>query len=334
MGGLQTFISFIFVFGILVISHEFGHFILARLNGVKVHEFSIGMGPKLFDHQGPQTKYSVRLLPLGGYVQLHGENEDSEDPDSFSAKSPLQRFSVLVAGPLMNFLLAIVLFFSVYMMIGFPVNIVKEVLPGYPAQVAGIRAGDEVISVAGNTVDSWESLIKAIPADTENEFDVVVVRQSKQITLKMTTKESDDGRRIIGIIHETRRAVPESARAALISTRDVTYGIVDFLGKLVKGKASGEGLVGPVGIVGVVGEASRSGMADLLGVAAVISVNLGIFNLLPFPALDGGRIIFVLYEMVFRKPFNKAWEQQMHYFGFMILLALMIFMVFKDLKLF
>lgn len=333
MGGIQTFISFVFVFGILVISHEFGHFIVARLNGVKVHEFSIGMGPKLFEYPGKQTKYTVRALPLGGFVQLHGENEDSEDVDSFSAKKPWQRFSVLVAGPLMNFLLAIILFFAVYMMVGFPVNVVKDVLPGYPAQAAGIQAGDEIISIDGKPVDSWESLTKAIPPDSEAAFDVTVVRKGTQKNLQMTTKESEDGRQIIGILHETRRDVPESAQAALTSTGNVAYGIVDFLGQLVRGKASGEGVVGPVGIISVVGEASRSGIADLLGIAAIISVNLGIFNLLPFPALDGGRIIFVLYEMIFRKPFNKAWEQQMHYFGFLILLGLMIFMVFKDLKL-
>lgn len=332
MSGIQTFISFIFVFGILVISHEFGHFILARLNGVKVHEFSIGMGPKLFDYPGAKTKYSVRALPLGGYVQLHGENEDSEDPDSFSNKKPWQRFSILVAGSLMNFLMAVVLFFSVYMMLGFSVNVVKEVLPGYPAQAAGIQAGDRVISVDAKTVDSWESLTAAIPEE-DKSFDVIVLRSGEKVTLEMTTKVAEDGRRIIGIRPDVEKSVPMAFRAALISTKEVTFGIADFLGQLVKGKASGDGLVGPVGIVGIVGEASRSGLADLLGVAAVISVNLGIFNLLPFPALDGGRIIFVLYEMIFRKPFNRNWEQQMHYFGFMILLGLMVFMVFKDLKL-
>lgn len=334
MGGIQTFISFVIVFGILVISHEFGHFILARFNGVKVHEFSIGMGPKLFEYPGKQTKYSIRALPLGGFVQLHGENDDSEDHDSFSAKKPWQRFSVLVAGPLMNFLLAVVLFFSVYMMVGFPVNIVKDVLPGYPAQTAGIMAGDKVISLDGKPVNSWDDLTKAVPTDEKREFKTIVIREGQQVSLTMTTKESENGRRIIGITPDTKRSVLQSTQAAFISTREVTLGIVDFLGQLVTGKASGDGVVGPVGIVGVVGEASRSGMADLMGVAAIISVNLGIFNLLPFPALDGGRIIFVLYEMLFRKPFNKAWEQQMHYFGFMILLALMVFMVFKDLKLF
>lgn len=333
MSGIQTFISFIFVFGILVISHEFGHFMLARLNGVKVHEFSIGMGPKLFAYPGKKTKYTVRALPLGGYVQLQGENEESDAPDSFSVKKPIQRFSILAAGSIMNFLMAIVLFFAVYMMVGFPVNVVKEVLPGYPAQLAGIQAGDEITAVDGKSVDSWDSLTKAVASAGTGEFPVVVLRQDEKLTLNMTTKKAEDGRLIIGILHETRYSAPQSVIAALTSTRDITFGIVDFLGQLVRGKASGEGLVGPVGIVGIVGEASRNGMADLLSVAAIISVNLGIFNLLPFPALDGGRIIFVLYEMAFRKPFNKEWEQQMHYFGFMILLGLMAFMVFKDLKL-
>lgn len=333
MGAVQTFISFIFVFGLLVISHEFGHFILARLNGVKVHEFSIGMGPQLFSRDTGRTKYSVRALPLGGYVQMQGENEASDDPDSFSMKKPWQRFSILAAGSCMNFLLAIVLFFAVYMMVGFPINVVKEVLPGYPAAEAGLLPGDEVIRIDGKTVDSWETLTAAVPSDAGRQFEVVVLRQGEQLALQMTTKKSDDGRQIIGILHETRISVPESAVSALSTTKNITFGIVDFLSQLFRGKASGEGLVGPVGMVGIVGEASRSGFADLLGVAAIISVNLGIFNLLPFPALDGGRLIFVLYEMIFRKPFNREWEQQMHYFGFMILLGLMAFMVFKDLKL-
>lgn len=333
MSGIQTFISFIFVFGILVIGHEFGHFMLARLNGVKVHEFSIGMGPKLVAHEGKKTKYTVRALPLGGYVQLQGENEESDDPDSFSVKKPAQRLSILAAGSIMNFLMAVVLFFAVFMMVGFPVNVVKEVLPGYPAQLAGIQALDEVVSVDSKTVDSWDSLTKAVSTASTGEFPVVVKRQNETLTLNMTTKKAEDGRLIIGILPENHYSVSQSISAALKSTRDITFGIVDFLGQLVRGKASGEGLVGPVGIVGIVGEASRNGLADLLSVAAIISVNLGIFNLLPFPALDGGRIIFVLYEMIFRKPFNKEWEQQMHYFGFMILLGLMAFMVLKDLKL-
>lgn len=333
MSGIQTFISFVFVFGMLVISHEYGHYILARWNGVKVHEFSIGMGPKLFERTGKNTLLSVRALPLGGYVQLHGENESSEDIDSFSAKKPWQRFLILVAGSSMNFLLAVLLFFSIYMMVGFPVNIVQEVLEGYPAQQAGILPGDEVIAIDGKPVDSWEALIRAVPTDSSREFGVTVLRQGQELTLSMTTREAEGGRRIIGILHETRSSVPQAFGAALTSTRDVTLGIFDFLGQLVRGKATGEGLVGPVGIVGIVGEASRSGFADLLGVAAIISVNLGIFNLLPFPALDGGRILFVLYEMVFRRPFNREWEQQAHYFGFMILLGLMAYMVFKDLNL-
>ncbi len=333
MAGIQTFISFIFVFGILVISHEYGHFIMARLNGVKVHEFSIGMGPKLFAYPGKNTNYTVRALPLGGYVQMQGENEEVDAPDSFSVKKPLQRFSILVAGSLMNFMMAVILFFSVYMMIGFPVNVVKEVLQGYPAQIAGIQAGDEVISIDGKIVDSWDSLIKAVSEAGPDEFSVIVNRGPEKLTLVMTTKEAEDGRRIIGIVHETRFSAPKAVTAALTSTRDVTLGIVDFLSQLIRGKASGEGVVGPVGMVGIVGQASRNGMADLLSVAAIISVNLGIFNLLPFPALDGGRIIFVFYELIFKKPFNKEWEQQMHYFGFMILLGLMAFMVFKDLKL-
>jgi len=333
MSGVQTFLSFVIVFGLLVISHEFGHFILARLNGVRVHEFSIGMGPQLFAKESGLTKYTVRALPLGGYVQLQGENEASDDPDSFSMKKPWQRFSILVAGSLMNFLLAVILFFAVYMMVGFPINVVKEVLPGYPAAQAGILPGDEVVRVDGRPVDSWETLTEAVPSDPNKRFQVVVIRQGETLTLEMGTQAAEGGRRIIGILHETRMSVPLSAVNAVKTTGNVTFGIVDFLGQLVKGQASGDGVVGPVGMVGIVGEASRSGLADLMGVAAMISVNLGIFNLLPFPALDGGRLLFVLYEMIFRKPFNRDWEQQMHYFGFMILLALMAFMVFKDLKL-
>lgn len=333
MGGIQTFLSFIFVFGVLVIGHEFGHFILARLNGVKVHEFSIGMGPKLAAWSGEKTKYTLRALPLGGYVQLQGENEESVEPDSFSVKRPWQRFLILLAGSGMNFVLALLLFFSVYMMTGFPVNVVKDVIPGYPAQLAGIVSGDKVVQLAGKPVDSWDALTSAVPASPGSTFDVVVLRDGKNLTFSMGTKAVDGGRLIIGILPENSGDVGMAAQASFSALKGVTFGIVDFLGQMVRGKASGDGLVGPVGIVGIVGEASRGGFADLLSVAAVISVNLGIFNLLPFPALDGGRILFVLYEILFRKPFNKEWEQQMHYYGFLVLLGLMAFMVFKDLKL-
>ena len=182
---LLTIISFIFVFGIIVLSHEFGHFITARMNGVKIHEFSLGMGPAIFKKQGPETLYSIRAFPIGGYVKMEGEDGESDDPRSFVQKKPWQRLIVLAAGAIMNFILAYVLLVIIMFSVGYPSNTIDQVLEGSPAQAAGFQSGDTIIKINQNEINSWDGVIDNIDNSEGKRLDVVVVRNENQLNLNV-----------------------------------------------------------------------------------------------------------------------------------------------------
>lgn len=331
LGVLQQAVTFILVFGIIVLVHEFGHFIIAKFNGVHVFEFAIGMGPKIYVKQGKETKYTIRLIPMGGFVNMMGEEEESDDPDSFTSKTPFQRFCILAAGPFMNFILAFLIFIVFFASIGVPINKVNEVIEGYPAAIAGIEVGDKIVRINNIEIASWDDVTTNIGKMDTEPFEIEVERNSENISLKIETVLSEEGRMIIGIMPEQSRSVGLVFGASYDYISRITSDIFSILGKAVRGKADGANFVGPVGIVSVIGEASKYGILPVLHIAAIISINLGIFNLLPFPALDGGRIVFVLYEMIFRKPFDQEKERNLHYFGFIVLIMLMIFLVTRDI---
>lgn len=330
---LLNILSFILVFCILVLFHEFGHFAAAKLNGIYVHEFSIGMGPKLFEKQGKETLYTIRAFPIGGFVNMEGEDEKSESPRSFSGKSPLRRLSVLIAGPMMNFILATILLFTIFISIGSPTNIMGEITPDSPAYNAGIELNDEIISINGITITTWDEIISNISkADTRKALDIEVKKQNGQ-TKVLSVKpmiEEESGRAIIGIRYLPKKEIGKSVTVAVTNVVNISKEIVTFLVSMpFKGVGAGD-VVGPVGMYKMIGSAAQSGIFDLLSLGALISINLGIFNLLPFPALDGGRIVFILIEMIRRKPLNEEIEGKIHFIGFAILISLMVFLVFKD----
>ncbi len=329
---LLKIISFIFVFGIIVLSHEFGHFITARLNGIRIHEFSLGMGPSVLKKQGPETLYSVRLFPIGGYVRMEGEDGESDDPRSFVQKKPWQRLIVLAAGAMMNFLLAYVLIVIIMFSVGYPSNIVDQVLEGSPAEVAGIQSGDKIIRIGDTPIDSWESVIEGIDSSDGSKLTIEIMRDGSQMVLGVTpTIDPTDNTYRIGISSLPVRQMGQSFTLAAKQFGTFFTDIFKFFTQLGSNKVEGE-IVGPVGIVNVIGQAAQAGLLNLLFIAAYISINLGIVNLLPFPALDGGRIIFVLIEMVLGRPINREKEGYVHYVGFVILLGLMAFLVFRDIS--
>jgi len=324
-------VAFLIVFTPLVFIHELGHFMLAKYNGVYVYEFAIGMGKKVYEYQGKETKYTIRAIPIGGFVNMMGEDEESDDPNSFTSKSPFQRLSVLVAGPFMNFVLAFVMFVIFFASVGVPINKVSEIIEGYPAAIAGIEAGDEINIIDGVEINSWDEVTYNIASQGTEPFDIEVERNDKKLVFEMKTRLSDDGRMIIGIVPEQKKALNLVVKESFNYMSRIVKDIFSILGQLVMGKADGDNFVGPVGIINVVGQASQYGIMPLLHIGAVISINLGIFNLLPFPALDGGRIVFVLYEIIFRKPFDQEKERNLHYFGFIVLILLMVFLVTRDI---
>ncbi|GAU79838.1 RIP metalloprotease RseP [Fusibacter sp. 3D3] len=329
---LLTIVSFIFVFGIIVLAHEFGHFITARMNGIKIHEFSLGMGPALLKKQGPETLYSVRAFPIGGYVKMEGEDGESEDPRSFVQKKPWQRLIVLAAGAMMNFVLAYILLVIIMFSVGYPSNTVDQVLENSPAEAAGLMSGDTIVKINEHEINTWEAIVEHINNSDGQLLDIEVLRNNETVNIKVKPELApEDSVYRVGISPLSVKQIGKSFPLAGKQFGTFFTSIFQFFAQLGSGKVEGE-VVGPIGIVNVIGQASRAGFLNLLFIAAYISINLGIVNLLPFPALDGGRIIFVIIEMIIGRPIDREKEGYVHFVGFAILMALMVFLVFRDIS--
>lgn len=328
---LITIISFILVFGLLVMVHELGHFITARMSGVKIHEFSIGMGPAIFKKQGPETLYALRAIPLGGYVKMEGEDEASEDARSFSNVKPWKRLIILAAGAAMNFILAYILLLILMFSVGSPTNVIESTIEDYPAHVSGILSGDRIIAINGKEIDSWDEVTDTINISKGDPLEIKLQRNDENLVFKMTPLKGDDGTFKIGIQPKYEKNISNVFKDAGQMFKSFFMSIFEFLGRLDE-KEVREGVSGPVGIISAIGQASQMGLLYIIRIAAYISINLGIFNLLPFPALDGGRIVFVLIEMIMGKPVSREKEGYVHFVGIVILLSLTVFLTFKDLS--
>ncbi len=329
----MTALVFIIVFGMLVFIHEFGHFITAKMNGITVHEFALGMGPKLVSKQGKETLYSLRVLPIGGYVRMEGEDEASENPGSFSLKSPWRRLSVIAAGPIMNFVLAIVVITALFMLDGFPTNTIGELVESAPAIQAGLRSGDEIVGINGTEVGTWDDVVTGISEAESDRLEVEVIREGIVEKFVITaTQEEETGRRIIGIKPAFDKNLMLSIKYAFMGVFYTIQAILQYLGSLLVGQGDFSQVSGPVGIYNAVSQASQSGLKSVLNITGLLSINLGLINLLPFPALDGGRIIFIALEILRGKPIDQEKEGFVHFVGFVILMTLMVLLVMKDLN--
>ncbi len=331
---MATFWASIFVFAILIFFHELGHFAVAKAVGIKVHEFSLGFGPKLFGQNRAGTDYNVRLFPLGGYVRMAGmdpEEEKVEEGKGFNDKTVLQRVAVIIAGPLMNFLLAAVLMAIIFMLQGMPVQgtTVAGVLPGQPAEQAGIRVGDQIYSIAGKKIADWEEIISTISSRPGLPTDLVVIRDEQRIELTVIPIEGEEGRAMIGIT----RVQKLNPLAALVNgvklTSQVIVLILSFVGQMLVGQAPAD-LGGPVRMVWEIDRAVDTGFYYLLQLAAFLSINLGLFNLFPIPALDGSRIMFLGLEGLRGRPVDPTKENFIHLVGFGLLLLLVVFVTYND----
>ena len=328
---LLTIVSFIFVFGMIVFVHEFGHFITAKLNHIHVHEFSLGMGPAIFKRQKGETLYALRAFPIGGYVKMEGEDGESEDPRSFSKKKPWQRLIILAAGAFMNFVLAYVLLVIVMFFMGAPSTILEDVIVDKPAAIAGVLADDKILSIDGVAVSEWEDVIEQINSSEGKTLSLVIERDNNTLNFDVTPMESETGGYQIGIQTKVIKQVDKSFVYASKQFGMFFTDIFKFFSNLGS-KSKDAQLVGPVGLVKVIGDVSHQGIMNLLFLAAYISINLGIVNLLPFPALDGGRIIFVIIEMIMGKPIDREKEGFVHFIGFALLMILMVYLVFSDIS--
>ncbi|MDN5353172.1 MAG: regulator of sigma protease [Clostridiales bacterium] len=328
---MLTFISFIFVFGIIVIAHEFGHFITALKSGIRIHEFSMGMGPALFSKQKGEILYSVRALPIGGYVKMEGEDGESDDPRSFGKKSTWTRLLVLAAGALTNFILAFLLLIIVMFGVGAASNALESVAQDKPAAEAGLLAGDRIVAIDGAATDTWNSVVETINGSEGKMLTLTVERDGETLTLYVTPEQESDGVYRIGIQTHVEKNIGQAFSMAATTFWTFFTDIFRFFTQIGSKNVAGE-LMGPVGLVNLIGETSRQGIWSLLYLAAYISINLGIFNLLPFPALDGGRIVFLVIEMIKGSPVNPEKEAYVHFAGFVVLILLMVALTFKDLS--
>ncbi|MGB4569335.1 MAG: RIP metalloprotease RseP [Tepidanaerobacteraceae bacterium] len=329
---MQTILSSILVFGMLIFFHELGHFIVAKLSDIKVNEFSLGLGPQLISMKLKETHYSIRLLPFGGYVKMEGEDTDTSDPRAFNNKSALVRLGVILAGPLMNFILAILLLGIIGFYSGVPTMQVT-VTPGEPAEISGIQDNDIIHAIDGRKVGHWEEIVEIISGRHNEKISVTVIRDGKYIDYDVTTTvEPKTQRGIIGIKSVMQKhSVLESIKYGYKKTVLILKLILVGIYQVLTGKVKAD-VVGPVGLAHIVGEAAKIGVYQVLYIAAVISANLGLFNLFPIPALDGGRGIFLVFELLRGKPVEPEKEGLIHFIGFALLMFLMILILFKDLR--
>ena len=332
-----TIISSIIIFLLVILIHEFGHFIVAKMNGVSVLEFSVGMGPKLFQKESNGTLYSLRLLPVGGYCQLEGEDEENDSPNSLNNQSPFVRLKVILAGAIMNFILAFILLILL-MSVSRVSNEVSGVLEDSPAYSSGIQTGDKIVSINGKNINDGEELLKNIK-ESQGDLDIRVIRDSQSKNIKVTPRLENNVRKI-GVNFQEEYNIKNFSlikgfKKGVITFLNLTGMLYKFLGMLITGQLGLGGVSGPVGVVKEIGNAAKTGVANLIFLLAYININLGVFNLLPIPALDGGRAIFILIEMIFGKKISQEKEGYIHMVGLILLLALIAIVTIKDvIKLF
>ncbi len=345
-----TLIVLIFILGLLVMIHEFGHFIFAKKCGVFIYEFSIGMGPIIFKKIGKDgIQYSIRALPIGGYVQMAGEvaEDDKKVPkEKFMCnKSGFQRFLILVAGVTFNFLLAFVLlFFSALIWGSSSLDpIVGSVVEDYPMAEAGIEKGDRILAVNGKNVHTWDKAQILLNLKTKDGYYTFKMEKSngEVTTYKVKPKEEKDDngdvRKVFGVQIDTTRkyGFVEALKYSVLKFGSVINSMFIVIVNLFTGNLGLNALSGPVGIYGVVGESITMGIQQLIYLVAFLSINLGFINILPFPAFDGGRILFLIIEKIKGSPVNAKVENAFHTVGFILLMILMVYITLQDiLKLF
>lgn len=331
------------IIGFLIFTHELGHFAAAKQCGIKIYEFALGFGPKLMSFTKNETVYNWRLLPFGGFVKMAGMESDDEyfnKPEGFNTKSKLQRAWVLCAGSLIHLLLAILLFIILGGIIGIPSDIVKngtigEVVPNSPAAIAGVEPGDKVLEINGVKVSGWNDLAQYIHSHPDKKLDFKIARDDTQkLAVTITPQKSKNGQGIIGIspaLVTKRLGAVAAVKFGFNQTYRITGLMFMSIGQLFVSNEARSGLMGPVGVAQMIGSAANSGIFYLTQLTALLSLNFAILNLLPLPALDGGRLLMLVIEAIRRKPISPEREGLIHFIGFILLILLTILVTYKDI---
>jgi regulator of sigma E protease len=327
------------VFGLIIFVHELGHFLAARASGIRVLEFAMGFGPKLFGWRGKETDYALRLLPLGGYCKFEGEDESSGDPRAFTNAPVWKRFLTIFAGPAMNFVLAFLTLAVFFLAVGilYPAPVVGYVTPGMTAESAGIQVGDVITAVNGQPIENSESganrLVELIGAGRpENPVVLTVDRGGQQMEFTIAPQKTEDGSYKIGIVPGVIRHSPgDSLKMAGVQIYDITQLMVNGLKGLIFHGEGAKDAMGPVGIISFMTEQISRNFEQVINLIVIISLNVGLINLLPLPALDGGRLVFLLIEAVRRKPIKPEYEGWVHAAGFFLLIGLIVVLTYQDI---
>lgn len=336
------------IFGLLIMIHEFGHFTVARLCGVYIEEFSIGMGPKLFQRKTKKqgTLLSLRALPIGGYVSMKGENEDEDAPDSFSHKRVWQRMLIVVAGAAMNLILGFIIVFCIVCSSEYLASTTVHSFSDAATSNAqgGLAVGDEVLSVGSVRVHTGEELIYEIMNQGDEPLSLTVLRDGERLVLENVIFPQYEeqgivfGERDFYVVALTDPSLGQLLRASWYRSVSLVKTVWDSLVSLVTGRFSVQSISSPIGVTAAVkdvitdrGWTGAQIVQYVLYITAVISMNLGVFNLIPFPALDGGRFFFLAIEGIIRKPISREIEGRIHFVGIVLLMMLMLFVVGKDI---
>ena len=342
---ILTLIYFILILGIIVLVHEFGHFFFAKLFKIYVYEFAIGMGPKIFGWKGKsETEYSIRAIPIGGFCSLAGEDVEYDDQEKvpkearLNAKPVWQRFLVMVFGAGNNFLLALLVLFIIGLGWGATSNeaIVTELIDNNPAQVAGIQVGDKITRINGHKIKSSDDVSLYIQIEDKSKpitFTVLRDNETKNIEVNPQLEEID-GQKIyrVGIVSagKVEHGIIASVKFSFNKFEALYRQMIITIKGLIGGGISVKQLSGPIGIYNIVGQTTKTGIGNVLYLIALLSVNVGFINLLPFPAFDGGRVLFLIIEKIKGSPVKPETENKVHTVGFILLMLLMIYITFND----
>jgi regulator of sigma E protease len=347
-----SIISFVIVLGVLIFVHEIGHFVMAKILGVGVEKFSLGFGPRILGKKIGMTDYRISAIPLGGYVKMVGEAPDSVldeplIPLSFSHKSVSKRALIVLAGPVFNLLLSVVIFLGFFLITGLPIMKpeVGAVQEGMPAGEAGIVTGDQIVTVDGQAVTQWDEMAVLIKQSSGRPLKFGILRNKTRVFVTVVPKLISDqnvfgekvDKYVIGITASgaftVERLNPfEAAAHGVVETWKIAKLTVLSIGKILTGTLSAKTVGGPIMIAQLAGEQAKAGILNLIFFVALLSVNLGILNLLPIPVLDGGHLMFFLIEAVSRRPVNLKMREVAQQIGIFVLILLMIYVFYNDIS--
>jgi len=336
-GNVWPYLIAIALFLILIIIHEFGHFIAAKAVGVKVNEFAVGFGPKLFSKQKGETTYRVNLFPLGGYCAMEGEDKGSGDPRAFCNKSPIRRLIIVVMGATFNLLLGLILVgVTLIPNKSFVTTTVDGFYENSVSSQYGLKKGDKIIEVDGRRIYSTYDLSYSFTNVENGEINVLVLRNGEKKLLKGVKFDTQEEQGITflavdfyvkGKDKNVLSFISETVKTSISYCAVVWRSLID----LISGKYGISAMSGPVGVTAVIGNVAKQNLANVIPIMALITINLGLFNLLPIPALDGGRVLFILVELILRKKVPDKYEALVHTIGFVILLTFMALITAKDI---